>query len=31
VFLHPNYDKLTDQEIRQVSDHVLKLRGERRR
>jgi mono/diheme cytochrome c family protein len=31
VFLHPTYGKLTDQEIRQITDHIFKLRGERRR
>lgn len=30
VFLHPTYDKLTDQELRQITDHILRLRGELR-
>lgn len=31
VFLHPTYDKLTDEQLRQITDHILRLRGERRR
>ena len=31
VFEHPTFDKLSHEEIRQIVDHVLSLRGERRR
>ena len=31
VFEHPTYDKLSAAEVRQIVDHVLSLRGERRR
>ena len=31
VFLHPIYDKLTDQQLREITDHILGLRGELRR
>jgi len=30
VFEHPTFDKLDHEEIRQIVDHVLSLRGERR-
>jgi mono/diheme cytochrome c family protein len=31
VFEHPTFDKLSREEVRQIVDHVLSLRGERRR
>lgn len=30
VFEHPTFDKLSPQQVRQVVDHILTLRGERR-
>jgi len=30
VFEHPTYDKLSNEEIKQIVDHLLSLRGERR-
>ena len=30
VFRHPSYMDLTDQDIRQITDHILHLRGETR-
>ncbi len=30
VFEHPSFQKLSGSEVRQIVDHVLKLRGERR-